>query len=431
MNKQQGAAALLVVSVLLVAALMMSLGSYKSLFYQIKRANNQIEARQEHWRAEGGLECFYSLVQSTGDVSSATSLISNRCETPLDLYQLTLEPDNKVLSQPVASSSRTIEKQLVLSRGRASGALKSSTDLYVNGSSAFSTPDPGELVGSGWECVAIRYKNAFHSRAGATNQGVIHGSAPYADFVHNNIDCKAEHKSVTASDSGYGEDFIQDADLEPFFDIFREQRSNWDSVKSDWGFTAIDYDDSTNQIVTDCGKKVGEQISAGKTHIWVTGSCEFTSSKKNSSGGYENDSDGVPIKGGIDYLNEAFDATGETPILLLVQDGIFAVHGSMTFPGMLYQLTTNSLTGLDTHWDLFEAKDHFGDAANFPTLALDKVVYLQRGSFSFSGGQVLDSPGYSAYFVNSLNFAYNRDNIDEVVDPIIKFKWKKGSWNDL
>ena len=52
MKKQQGAAALLVVSVLLVVALMMSLGSYKSLFYQIKRANNQIEARQEHWRAE-------------------------------------------------------------------------------------------------------------------------------------------------------------------------------------------------------------------------------------------------------------------------------------------------------------------------------------------------------------------------------------------
>lgn len=33
MKKQQGAVALLVVSVLLVAALMMSLGSYKSLFF--------------------------------------------------------------------------------------------------------------------------------------------------------------------------------------------------------------------------------------------------------------------------------------------------------------------------------------------------------------------------------------------------------------
>ncbi|MCG6471069.1 hypothetical protein K6U25_14505, partial [Vibrio parahaemolyticus] len=133
MKKQQGAAALLVVSVLLVAALMMSLGSYKSLFYQIKRANNQIEARQEHWRAEGGLECFYSLVQSTGDVSSATSLISSRCEAPLGLHQLALEPDNKLFSKPVPNSNRTVEKQLVLSRGRASGAIKGGGGGYVNG----------------------------------------------------------------------------------------------------------------------------------------------------------------------------------------------------------------------------------------------------------------------------------------------------------
>ena len=79
MNKQQGAAALLVVSVLLVAALMMSLGSYKSLFYQIKRANNQIEARQEHWRAEG-IECFI-LCQSTGDFLQLANF--KPMETPL------------------------------------------------------------------------------------------------------------------------------------------------------------------------------------------------------------------------------------------------------------------------------------------------------------------------------------------------------------
>lgn len=77
--------------------------------------------------------------------------------------------------------------------------------------------------------------------------------------------------SVTSSDSGYGEDFIQDADLEPFYDIFREQRSDWNSVKSGWGFTTIDYDDLTNQVVTDCGKKVGEQISAGKLIFGLLG----------------------------------------------------------------------------------------------------------------------------------------------------------------
>lgn len=111
MKKQQGAAALLVVSVLLVAALMMSLGSYKSLFYQIKRANNQIEARQEHWRAEGGLECVYSktkinktlptnvndcitamgldaLTYSSGSSSLVTSTIGNReIKRPLNYLQ--------------------------------------------------------------------------------------------------------------------------------------------------------------------------------------------------------------------------------------------------------------------------------------------------------------------------------------------------------
>ena len=196
MKKQRGAVALLAVSILLVAALMMSLGSYKSLFYQIKAANNHIEARQEHWRAEGGLECFYSLIQSTGSAPPATSLISSQCETPLGLHQLILKPNHQLLSKPAPNSNRTIEKQLVFSRGRASGALKSSTDLYINGSAKFLTPDPGELGESGWECVAIRFKNAFYSRAGVLNQGVMHGSAPYTGFVNNKIDCKAEHMRV-------------------------------------------------------------------------------------------------------------------------------------------------------------------------------------------------------------------------------------------
>ncbi|MEF1341863.1 hypothetical protein REH81_34815, partial [Vibrio rotiferianus] len=60
MNKQSGAATLLVTSMLLVAALVVTLGSYKSLFYQIKQANNQIVSRQEHWQAEGGLECGFT-----------------------------------------------------------------------------------------------------------------------------------------------------------------------------------------------------------------------------------------------------------------------------------------------------------------------------------------------------------------------------------
>lgn len=423
MNKQQGAAALLVVSVLLVAALIMSLGSYKSLFYQIKRANNQIEARQEHWRAEGGLECFYSLVQHSTSPSAAVPLIASQCETPLNLHQLSIVSPERVISQTSETGSRVVEKQLVSSRARASGALKSSSDLYIVAGSTFSTPDPGKFKGAGWECVAIRYRNGFFARGSTSNKGVVHGSAPYNGFDNQGKDCLATNKTVTNLPSGYREDFVQDSNLDPFFDTFRESRSDWNAVKTSWNFTAIDFNDTANRIVTDCGKKVADEIKAGKTRIWVTGSCEFSSITV--------DNDGNTITSGIEHLNNAFDATGDKPVLLVVHDGIFAVHGSLTFPGMLYQLTTNSLSGLEAHWNLFEAKDHFGEAAHFPTLDLDNVVYLQRGSFSFSGGQVLDSPGYSAYFVNSLDFAYNRDNLDEVIDPILKYRWKKGSWNDL
>lgn len=54
-NKQRGAITLLVSSVILVVTLIFSLGSYKSIFYQIKRAQNEIEARKGHWAAEGEL----------------------------------------------------------------------------------------------------------------------------------------------------------------------------------------------------------------------------------------------------------------------------------------------------------------------------------------------------------------------------------------
>lgn len=51
---QQGFATLLITSILLSAALVFTLGSYKTLFYQIKRAQNEVKSRQDHWLAEGG-----------------------------------------------------------------------------------------------------------------------------------------------------------------------------------------------------------------------------------------------------------------------------------------------------------------------------------------------------------------------------------------
>lgn len=54
MNSQKGMATLLVTSMLLVVSLLFSLASYKNVFYQIKRTQNEVLVRKAHWLAEGG-----------------------------------------------------------------------------------------------------------------------------------------------------------------------------------------------------------------------------------------------------------------------------------------------------------------------------------------------------------------------------------------
>ena len=70
---QHGAITLLITSVLLLCALILTLGSYRSIFYQIKRAQNEVVARQQHWQAEGGLECAFTKVYQDKDMTQLTA----------------------------------------------------------------------------------------------------------------------------------------------------------------------------------------------------------------------------------------------------------------------------------------------------------------------------------------------------------------------
>ena len=62
MKRQKGLTTLLVTTMLLVVSLVFSLSSYKNLFYQIKRTQNEVMARKAHWLAEGGLECGFATI---------------------------------------------------------------------------------------------------------------------------------------------------------------------------------------------------------------------------------------------------------------------------------------------------------------------------------------------------------------------------------
>ncbi|UPQ87343.1 hypothetical protein [Vibrio sinaloensis] len=58
----RGAITLLMTSALLAVTLMTSLAMMKTVFYQFKRAQNELKQRQLHWRAEGAVECAVALV---------------------------------------------------------------------------------------------------------------------------------------------------------------------------------------------------------------------------------------------------------------------------------------------------------------------------------------------------------------------------------
>lgn len=233
MKKQQGAAALLVVSVLLVAALMMSLGSYKSLFYQIKRANNQIEARQEHWRAEGGLECVFALVQETGAVPTPVQL--DACNT-----SLTLTKANQYLTVVSESGFAEITKVIKIAGRSGAGAIQTTADLYLNGSNSIS-PDPLKEASTPnkWQCRAVTYSNKLQVFGNLQNKGLTDGAKPYIDFPPGQ-GCDSGHQStVTSSPTHSQQDFRLDASQQPFENFFAEKREDWFKVMSNEEFVKV------------------------------------------------------------------------------------------------------------------------------------------------------------------------------------------------
>ncbi|HCH03004.1 MAG TPA: hypothetical protein DEV85_14105, partial [Vibrio sp.] len=166
LSKQRGAATLLVAVLLLASVLVLSLASYKGVFFQAKRAQNEIEARKAHWIGEGGLECAYTKMYQDRDQSvlvSGTTYFDSDCVVTMNLTSMNIDSlgGQKYLIEPkfeqAGTSLSTVSKVIDFSRSRSTGAIKTTADLFVNGSSNFNPPDPGAQSGSGWDCTSVRY----------------------------------------------------------------------------------------------------------------------------------------------------------------------------------------------------------------------------------------------------------------------------------
>lgn len=404
---QDGVAALLVTCLLLAASLVIVLTSYRNVFYQIKRAQNEVTSRQQHWLAEGALECGWAQFKP---IKSIPATVTD-CDSGLAIVpSFEVTQAGYMVKADVGFAS--LKKEIQMGGDLGYGAMQSSADVYFRSSTTFSTPDPGALGTDGWECIALTYKSRFYSSS-VDNKGVVHGESPFAGFSNpDGRDCAntaiKDHLSV-----GTGKDFLQNTHLKPFESFFGVEEADHDKVRDNGTFTILDAGGS-GALLPSCGTQLTTQILSGNHHLWVEGSCEITQAE----------------------YSDLMDATQKTNgVTVMVHDGLFSV---MSPPGKA--ATAKKFKGVLFHFNYAytpSVGDWSGLAANAHLNHVPSVVedsyrtiasYYQHGAFLVSGGQYFDSDGQAAVFFDSLDFRYNKDIIDNSRNANVVPRWRKGSW---
>lgn len=432
MNKHQqsGMTTLLITSMLLIVALLFSLASYKNLFYQIKRTQNEVLARQAHWAAEGGLECGFAEISNKSDVN--TSL--DKCKTVIDGQLLTLNIDTDDGKSVLTSKTtyKIITKTIVAGGARSSGVIKSSADLYFNGSYAL-FPDPGSFrTPNSWECILLRYrKNVFihddgNAITGFGSEGLHYTHPPYNGFFGSDshpttqicfTDSNNSISHQTPLNTKKPSEFKLDIQKEPMMDLFKEtfgvSRDDWMSVRNRSEFVEIDPG-------SDCGSKIFEVANKNKRHIWINGDCILNKVTSNL------------VKEKAVNLNGLF---------LLVHNGLFSLTGVSELNALIYHFNNdyNPVSNGINSWSLTSlggivlSNDKYKPTEGnlTPNEIMNKVVSYINGSIILSGGLILDTPGYVSYFNAGGSFSFDGELINDLLAPFGKPRWQQGSWHDF
>ena len=442
MNKHQqsGMTTLLITSMLLIVALLFSLASYKNLFYQIKRTQNEVLARQAHWAAEGGLECGYSKIKQEMNLSNITkpSYFIESCDNTnltvsldkIDTGKYELLAESKI---NINHAVKNIKKTIVAGGVKSSGVIKSSADLYFNGDYVF-FPDPGNFNPSNddnstnyWDCVLLRYReNVFLHDDGSIDTGfgnadLEHSYPPYSDFFKDGYNHKCSSSAIanyrTPLKTKKPSLFESDIQKEPMMDLFKEtfgvSRDDWMSVRSRSEFVEVDPNNN-------CGLEISKVVNKDKRHVWVNGNCILDSA------------------GLILVQEKALTLNG---VFLLVHNGIFSLNGASALNALVYHFNNDYdpvINGVNV-WNSTSEKDKvLSDDMYKPTEGTltateiqNKVVFYMYGSFVPSGGFILDTPEYVSYFNAGGSFSFDGELINDLLAPFGKPRWVQGSWHDF
>ena len=413
MNKHQqsGMTTLLITSMLLIVALLFSLASYKNLFYQIKRTQNEVLARQAHWAAEGGLECGFAKIQKAGNISAARSTFIN-CETLLKLTNVDVDADNYINSKYENISVKKIEKKIKILPA-SYGAIQSRSDLKLLGGITIAPDVVDHISGNDYQCVSVKYatKVEVYGDAITFPPGAGHTNVIYSyPNVANNAICGNGYNTDTSDfntditppslNGPVKKDFEHDPLLDPFENFFNKKRSEIASIKAEFepviGSVAI----STN--ADRCATRINEAFVISNK-VWVSGDCDLHG----------------------DALGTAPSIINEAKILVF-ENGIVGASGSVTYNGAVYHLIDDPNfydASLISRWN--DMPSHIF----YAHLLDDNSVFFANGAFVPTGGIVFDTPGGMTTYNTSLALTYNRSF--NPYAPKYEARWQQGSWHDF
>ncbi|EMK6938635.1 hypothetical protein V9J84_001721 [Vibrio cholerae] len=449
---QQGVVTLLITSILLSVALVVTLGSYKNLFYQIKRAQNEVKARQEHWLAEGGLECVYTksvqdrAIPSTSSIPECNSITHNITFTYQSL--VATNPTTRINSK--IGYSELSKNIVILASGGGAGAIKATSNLYFNGANSIN-PDPHKknITANQWDCRAVTFKGELKVWGNVVNKGLVDTVKPRKDFPSGQSCTSGFQSTISTSPKQENKDFVQDPNLDPFKDYFSTNRENWFDIMKKKEFVKISkasLTDANGNIlytkdslpspsrVENCGKMISDKIADGENLIWVYGSCHISDSELSSIG------ENIKLK---------------TPngVVIVAHNGVFTTKGALNFKGLIYHFVSGKIdkssgteqykadfSPTDDDWtssvtetnnDLIDLKANLSsDMAQHSSLSFSEIVYYQRGAFHPSGGYVMDALGKAALFNAALDLHFDSDAVGTALSRINQqLKWQEGSWN--
>ncbi len=446
MNTQRGMTTLLITSMLLSAALILTLASYRSVFYQIKLANNEVAGRQQFWQAQGALECAMSVARQQQFHLSQADLTVCQSQSTGELSIEQHAHQRFALSAQVGFAH--LFKTLQLATMDKASVVSASSALYFAQGLRL-TPDPGERHSAqDWPCSIVRYRSELRLQGDIRSLGLADSWPPYRGFSAAQP-CRTGYQTdislaapfivnASTASSGLGKDIVFDDQLEPFNALFATPRSQWYTLMARSEFhklAAMALTDSSGamlyeqaalpapSLVSDCGEQLRTAVAAGHDLLWVYGSCHL-------------DRDDLLA---IEQARVAAQGSGfvDAGLILLVHNGVFSVAAqadSPAFYGLIYQF-------IDEQYDLSAAAEVMWAAsssaqqsqlqalmAEQTDIDVAHVGYLQSGEFAPVAGMILDAPGYFALFAQRLAITLDRDVINAPLARLRAPRWRAGSW---